>query len=268
MPDILQALYLPGAKSRQRHLILTHLLPLLTNEVEFREPFVGSGAIGLAVMARCPGLSYWLNDRDPCMACVWWSLRYHGPDLIKLIDSYDPNPDDFHAFKVELGGLIRPPDDPAEIVRIGFMKFALHQTSHSGYGSGVRGGNRQEIHTKMTARWKVDRIAKKILIIANRLRRCDVRITGYDCCHLIDKCVSERHRSKAFIYLDPPYLGNRSGFYSHRMSVEDHTRLADALQNSAHSFALCHSDHQEIRRLYDWAEIVEIDDAKLLIIGR
>jgi hypothetical protein len=51
------------------------------------------------------------------------------------------------------------------------------------------------------------------------------------------------------------------------MSVEDHSRLADALQNSPHSFALSHSDHQEIRRLYDWAEVVEIDEQELLIIG-
>jgi hypothetical protein len=27
-------------------------------------------------------------------------------------------------------------------------------------------------------------------------------------------------------------------------------------------------DHREIRRLYDWAEIVEIEDAELLIIGK
>ena len=50
----LKALYYMGAKTHQRHLILPALRPYLQHASEFREPFVGSGAIALAVMSEFP----------------------------------------------------------------------------------------------------------------------------------------------------------------------------------------------------------------------
>ena len=180
----LQALYYMGAKARQLPEIMPRLLPLLEQADEFREPFAGSGVVSLAVMARCPRLSFWLNDRDPAMACLWWALRYHGPELVKLLEAFEPTPETFQALKVETDSLVNCPDDLNEIIRIGFMKFARHQVSHSGYGSGIRGGRYQEVFA-IGSRWNVERIRNNLLIISNRLRRCDVRVTGYDWCRLL-----------------------------------------------------------------------------------
>ena len=38
-------------------------------------------------------------------------------------------------------------------------------------------------------------------------------------------------------------------------------------QSRAETLPLPIADHREVRRVYGWAEIVEIDDAELLIIG-
>ncbi len=268
MPDILQALYLPGAKSRQRHLIMPVLLPLLRDADEYREPFVGSGVIGLAVMAQCPQLSFWINDRDAALTCLWWSLRHRGPEIVKLIEAFEPNPDAFDKFHAELDALANCPDDPTEIIRTGFMKFVLHQTSHSGYGSGVRGG-KQYVNTKITERWQVDRITKKILIIANRLRRCDVRITGYDWSRLMNECIKDAQRSRVFFYFDPPFLMDnpewQQHYYRHSFSDDDHIRLAEALQELRHTWALSLGDHHRVWQLYRWARIRPIGTRNLLI---
>jgi site-specific DNA-adenine methylase len=239
----LQALYYMGAKARQLPEIMPRLLPLLEQADEFREPFAGSGVVSLAVMARCPRLSFWLNDRDPAMACLWWALRYHGSKLVKLIEAFEPTPEAFQAFKVETESLVNPPDDPNEIIRIGFMKFARHQVSHSGYGSGIRGGRHQEVFTKMGARWNGDRIRKNMLIIANRLNRCDVRITGYDWYRLLDGDPNKR----ICYYLDPPYLLNQNDcdqkYYSYGFEDEDHARLAEMLKLTPHRWVLTSSSH-------------------------
>src|SRR5215469_10296398 len=201
-------IYYPGSQNFQSNNILRHLLPLLDGVEEYREPFVGSGVIGLSVMARCPQLSYWFNDRDPSMACAWYAVRHHGPELVKLIDTFTPTTDAFWNFKAELDVLARPPDLPQEIVEIAFKKLALHQMSHSGFGAGIRGGLRQENFIKITSRWSPASITKKLLIIHNRLRRCRAEITGFDFARLI-----EDTSRRSCLYVDPPYPGNQSNFY-------------------------------------------------------
>jgi site-specific DNA-adenine methylase len=259
----MKLLFYPGSKNLKSKKILAHLLPLLRGVEQYREPFAGSGVIGLSVMSRCPQLSYWLNDRDAGLACVWYAARHHGSELVKLVETFTPSVDAFRDFKAELDGLVRPPDQPQEIVEIGFRKLALHQMSHSGFGKGVRGGLRQDTLEKITARWSPEVLAKKLLIIHNRLRRCRAQITGFDFSRLI-----EDTSRRSCLYLDPPYLGNRFSYYEYEFAPADHHRLAGMLGESPHRFALSHAAIPEIRKLYDWAEIVEIDEQELLIIGK
>jgi len=262
----LQALYYPGAKTRQLPQILPHLLPLLRDGDEFREPFAGSGAVSLAVMARCPGLLFWLNDRDPAMACLWWALRYHGTALVTLIEEFSPTPEAFEAFKRETDALLNCPDDPNEIIRVGFMKLARHRVSHSGYGSGIRGGRHQEAF-KIDSRWNVQRMRQDILLISNRLRRCEARITGHDWSRLLD---ADRQRRICY-YLDPPYLLDRDDweqqFFSHGFRYEDHVNFAETLKNFPHPWVLTLGDSYRVRRLYEWAHVVEIGARELMIMN-
>jgi DNA adenine methylase len=240
------------------------LLPLVARSAdEYREPFVGSGAIGLSVMSHLPQLSYWLNDRDPGMACLWFAVRHYGPELVKRVESFTPTIQAFRDFKANLDALVRPPNEPKEIVEIGFRKLALHQSSHSGFGGGVLGGLQQDAFEKITSRWSSGLIAKNLLIIHNRLWRCRTQITAFDFSRLI-----EDTSRRACLYLDPPYLGTRFSYHEFRFTPADHDRLAGMLRDAPHRFALSYRDHPTIRRLYDWAEIVEIGEQELLIIGK
>jgi site-specific DNA-adenine methylase len=85
-----ELLFYPGSKNSKLNKILPRLLPLVSGVEEYREPFAGSGVIGLSVMSRCPQLSYWLNDRDPGLACLWYAARHHGPELVKLVETFAP----------------------------------------------------------------------------------------------------------------------------------------------------------------------------------
>jgi DNA adenine methylase len=263
-PAPLKALYYMGAKTHQRHLILPTLRPYLEQASEFREPFVGSGAIALAVMAQYPRLRYWLNDRDPAVACLWWAQRHRVGDLVKLIEDFTPTPEAFEQFKSETECLANCPDDPAEIVRVGFMKFARHQTSHSGYGCGVRGGKEQFLHHKIDARWNVERIKHSVLTIGNRLNRCDVKITGYDW-----EKTFEDDDPRIAQFLDPPYLMDsehwQQNYYSVGFSENDHQRLAERLRHTSQQWVLTLGDHYRVWDLYGWGTITPIAPRILLL---
>jgi len=197
------------------------------------------------------------------VTCLWWGLRHRGLELIKLIETFEPRAEAFFTFKAELDALANCPNDPTEIVRVGFMKLALHRTSQSGFGSGVRGG-KQEFATKIADRWKRDGVRTTALAIANRLQRCKVKITGYDWRKLIDDA-----QGKIFFYLDPPYVMDnpewQQHYYQHHFADADHSRLAEALKTLTHDWALSLGDHHRVRELYDWARIRKIGARELLI---
>src|SRR5260370_28903068 len=135
------------------------------------------------------------------------------------------------------------------MVRVGSMKFARHQTSHSGYGCGVRGGREQFLYHKIDARWNVQRIKANILTISNRLNRCEVKITGFDW-----KKLFEDGDKGAVYFLDPPYFMDsehrQQNYYSVGFSDADHQRLAERLQHPQQPWGVTLGDHSRVLEVY------------------
>src|SRR5580704_6425616 len=115
-----------GCKHSLRRLILPVLLPLVERTDEFRDPFVGSGAIPLSVMSRHPRLPVWLNDLDSAIACFWYSAKHAHLDLIERAERYVPTVEDFRAFRDPLTG--PPPQDLDTIVQVGLQQIVVGYT--------------------------------------------------------------------------------------------------------------------------------------------
>ncbi len=64
----------PGGKSKLLGEIIARLGRMcqrLGPAAEYREPFFGAGAVGLAFLGRNPPVrSAWVNDRDPAMSAL------------------------------------------------------------------------------------------------------------------------------------------------------------------------------------------------------
>lgn len=253
--------YYTGTKSLLRPNILRVLLPLGEAAQEYREPFVGGGAIALSMMSRQPNLVHWLNDRDPAVACIWWTIQDHCQVMIARVEAFRPSIDEFDRLKSLVDDVIRVPRDEAEIVEVGFASFALGYMRFNGFGGGMRGGRAQMLD-RIGERWKPESIVRTIDLIHRRLQRLNPRISGYDYSRLLAE--ADHH---VVLYVDPPYLG-ASSTYRYGFTREDHERLADLLGNSRHSWCLSYGDQPEIRRLYRWARIEEIGYRNLLICGQ
>lgn len=60
------------------------------------------------------------------------------------------------------------------------------------------------------------------------------------------------------IYCDPPYYAKGNSLYAQRFSKEDHLRLAAVLRHR-NGWVLSYDAVEEIRNLYDFAIVEEVD---------
>lgn len=251
----------PGSKAKLVRQVLDLFpeemnLTLWSNHArwEYREPFFGAGAVGLKVLANLsPRAKVWINDIDPGMACLWQTVKDDPKGLCRLVGSFVPSADLFYQFKNEDGRAGLSP------TLTGFRKLALHAMSYSGLGfksGGPLGGKDQENASYPVAcRWNPEALREEIMRVHWRLRVFEgLRITMTDFATLIHAAPE-----RCFLYVDPPYYEKGPDLYKHAMQEADHTRLAAALRICQARWVLSYDDHPEVRRLYSWAEIREVN---------
>lgn len=158
--------------------------------MEFREPFFGSGRIGLKVLSEKKISSLWINDADCGIASFWSAVVRYPEDLMERIREFTPTVKEFCAIRDELAGIERMPGRRAGVVDLGFKKLVAHQTSFSGLGaiSGPLGGRKQTSKYKVDSRWTPEVFCEKIHRIHCQFRGVpvhDTRCTNLDFAALI-----------------------------------------------------------------------------------
>jgi DNA adenine methylase len=62
------------------------------------------------------------------------------------------------------------------------------------------------------------------------------------------------------LFVDPPYFkADQTRAYLHSFKLEDHLELMESLKKTPHKFCLTYDNCDEIKSLYSWANIHEID---------
>jgi site-specific DNA-adenine methylase len=263
----LQPFYYAGSKWSKLPTLLPHILSLISDKgiTEYREPFLGSGAVGISLLGRAPRrLSYWLNDRDPAVAAFWFAVRDRPDELIERVMLFDRDDDSFDQYRHSLSINYRVPDDDGALVELAFAKLVVQQCSHMGHGGGRRGGDQgRPDRNRFDGRWYPEKIVRTIRALSTHFKNQAVRVSGYDFSRIVNE---PAQGGRALVYADPPYLDNPSGLYARTLTLADHKRLAELLRQSPHAFALSHRHHQTIRSLYSgWAEIIQVDATDMLI---
>ena len=249
----MQLFYHPGSKELARKHILPILLPMLHKAQEYREPFLGAGAIGIAVMDRHPRLPCWLNDADPAIVALWEATRDNPTELIERIGNFRPTVPAFDLFKRHIDARAELPETAAEIVEFGFHQLAVSMMRWSGCGGGPRGGYDQH-QPRIGERWSKKRISGKVGAISQRLT--NARITNIDFGPLIED--TSRH---AVRFIDPPYFDKKL----YRYGFDGHERLAHLLKQTPHDWLLTYQDDSEVWELYEgWASIKHLYESRLV----
>lgn len=259
----------PGGKKKLKDIIVSKLFSLCDdNTKEFREPFFGGGSIGIEFLQKCSTNIFkdikrgWINDFDIGIACLWTALIRHPQELKERIKQFVPSIDFFYEFKHFLSNNVDQRRNaiisPSEIVDVGFKKIAIHQISYSGLGTmsgGPLGGQKQESDYKVDCRWSPDYLSKKVDKIHNLFKKYEIKD---DKCSAYDFEILLEESDNSVIFLDPPYFQKGNSLYQHSFSEKDHIRLSNILKNK-NKWLLSYDDCSEIRALYEWAKIEEVD---------
>ncbi len=252
----------PGSKDKIAEDILARfpcsfLDPLFqVGDLDYREPFFGAGAVGFRLLGLLPRRTrVWLNDRDYGMVCLWNAVRGDPAALIDKIDRFAPSVAEFDRLK-QLDAELTP-EDSADVVEVGFRKFALHRISFSGLGAmagGPIGGRAQSSKFSVGCRWNPVQHRADVRRLAKLLRAFPhLQITCRDFAEVIDGAPAH-----AFIYADPPYYEKGPELYKFSLSDDDHRRLASSLAACRANWVLSYDDHPFVRGLYPWAAIESI----------
>lgn len=226
----------PGSKSK----VLKKLQPFLKHaHFEYREPFVGGGAI---FFGKDKAKHNWLNDKDSNVANFLNVIQNNPVELCQLIEQTTPTIDLWQKFRSE-----KSIEDPIELA---FRFLFFNRTNYSGiYSANPIGGLKQQSQYKINCRWNSKTLCNRILLCSKKLE--DVRITNQNYNEVI-----EAPGNNVFLMIDPPYYHKGSSLYPVYMTPLEHENLADILNRSTHSFLLTIDDCIEVRNLYGWATII------------
>jgi len=253
----------PGGKRKVKKEIAGRILRFYRNDKMknrlYIEPFFGAGAICLNLLSsQLPTNKILINDIDPGIASYWQSVIKTPKELCELVKDFKPSVDLFYEYKDILLKL-KPEDfNKDDCLQIGFMKLAIHQISYSGLGTlagGPIGGKNQKSKYDVGCRWNALSIIKNIWKEHHYLKTVTSR---FDCRHFID-IFFIYDAVLSFYYLDPPYFVKGGELYQHSFTEEDHNLLAQSLKMTSSHWLLSYDDCEEIRELYDWAEIIELN---------
>lgn len=253
----------PGGKAKLKGPILDKIKSITdTNKVGvYIEPFLGGASICMALLEQdtFPNLSkLLLNDYDFALFCLWRSVLKDESRLINQVLEFTPSTEAFYRFKEDL---INVEFRKKEIVDIGLMKLAIHQMSYSGLGvkaGGPIGGANQSSQYDVGCRWSPKSIIKKIHKCHKLLNEKDtvIHTSDFGTCLKSANALSLYH---PFVYLDPPYFIKGNDLYEHGFDIADHQRLCDQLKLANYDWLLSYDDCPEIREMYSWAQIDEIN---------
>jgi DNA adenine methylase len=232
------------------------------------EPFLGAGAVALAVEAEW----YMLGDANDALVNLWRHI-VDFPELTYLMtrqieheythseEGYAGARNLFNALRAE-GNLVRGPEYEADrdlmrYARLQLAALMLYLLAH-GYNGLWRENGSGEYnvpfggHHQRRFRYPSE---EDILAVSRKLRG-KVTFFPADFEELINTAPEG-----SVIYGDPPYVETFNQYTKERFPEETHRRLADALHRAAdcgvHVFA-SNSDHPLVHEIYGWAKIEDV----------
>lgn len=229
------------------------------------EPFFGGGSIGRDLLGHICHIA--INDYDFGIAAFWHSVMNSPEELCEHFNKFEPTIEDFYKFKeIFLKDSLIPDvlvEQKYSLSYLGFMKVALHQISFSGLGvksGGPLGGAEQKSKYKIDCRWNPKTIENNIWKCHNQFKK--IKVFNQTCSYFNYEIFIENVLAKSkdnFIYLDPPYYEKGPELYQFSFDDEQHSELAKLLGSIDCPWLLSYDNTEEIREMYKWAEIKEID---------
>ena len=235
-------IYSPIAYPGGKYYAVKHISPYFPIGIyDVVSPFAGGASLEIALAWR--GVRVRASDVFEPLVCFWRHLLERRDELARIVETYYPMTcrDKFEAMKAQCADM---PDGPERAA----IFFVLNKCS-----------------------WGSFTLAKKVGFIAHgksNFTQCGIdRLKRFSCSGLTVDLKDYREalaaRPDDMAYLDPPYLLRKGENRLYGVNGElhkgfDHDELAEVLRERK-GWVMSYNDSPEIRKMYDWASIVELD---------
>ena len=230
----------PGGKQKAIEQI-AKMLPKSAHE--YREPLVGGGSVYFHARTIGFARKYWINDKFKELISFWHTVQ--NPDsCAQLQNELEQLRSNFKSAEEIKEYFLKARDEKPETeYREAFLFFLFNRVTFS--GTTRAGGFSRAASIRRFTASSIERLAPLPQALSG------TRITNLDFEDVIRKSGKD-----VFIFLDPPYF-TATKLYGHGGSLHsfDHEGMAKSLKNSSHRFLITYDDCDEIRELYDWANI-------------
>jgi DNA adenine methylase len=246
----------PGGKSFIANKIMPYFKECINNNTTFVDVFAGGLTMTVAFAKAYPEVKkYWINDKDPAIACIWDCYINWKPNLKTCIRTLEPTVSMFYKNKKVLADLNEFPNNTGDIIKTAVKKIMIHQCSYSGLGlkGGAQGGIHQSGHDRITTNWNPEFQNKKINEFEELFKNCFFK--NDTCTNLDYSEVIKKADEDCLLYLDPPYYEKGKQLYFYYFDDVHHIKLANDLKNTNKNWVLSYDDCDFIRNLYNWAKI-------------
>jgi DNA adenine methylase len=206
---------------------------------EYREPFLGCGA----VFFRMPKVEFsWLNDFDEDLINTFKVVASKS-DRKALIEKnllINPTKDFFDELKNS---------KPTNKIDKAYRYFVINRLAYSGIMKQPNFGF-HPIKSVQPDMWE-----KRLQEAGQKLEK-NVLITSGNYADIIEKDSGK----STWIFVDPPYFkADQKRAYFHSFTLEDHLSLEKCLRKTNNKFCLTYDNCDEVKKLYSWANIHEVD---------
>lgn len=186
------------------------------NDHNYVEPYAGGAGLALALLFNKKVERIILNDIDPAIYALWFSILNYPEELCQMIEKTSITIETYKEIKKKF-------KEPTDLLELGFATLFLNRTNRSGIlNAGPIGGYLQTGKYKIDCRFNKERI---IDIIKNISAMKDkIEIYNLDAVDFLNKVINKRE--KIFVFLDPPYYQKGSELYTNFYKKEDHAYLA------------------------------------------
>lgn len=219
------------------------------------EPFCGGCGLGLALLDREIIDRAVFNDADYRIAFMWQAMAYQTSRFIDDIEDIKIDMKTFRQAKHVIHDAKPEQYDDGFKYDIGFYTFILNRCCRSGYiDGGAIGGNQQSGKYKVDSRFNKEKLIDDIAHIGKLAADDKAMFVGpYDAIDLMKSLgeiavIDADEDSKAFLYIDPPYIQKGSKCYRTRSDAQ---ALCDYLKTEKLPWLVSYDDCMEVHELYD-----------------
>lgn len=244
MPSTYSPLRYPGGKSRF-YAYIKELL--ICNELigeTYIEPFAGGAGLAIKLLLNNDVKRIVINDLDPAIYCVWFSILNHTKDFCDLIANANINQKEWKSQRE-----IYFSHDMSKPLELGFATLFLNRTNVSGViKGGIVGGQDQHGNYKMDARFNKETLISKVNNIAEYKEQ--ITLLNDDAKTLLQPQQLRRFY-KAFINLDPPYVKKGAQLYKNSFRESDHKDLYNLISQCRRKWVVTYDICSLVADLYD-----------------